>query len=184
MAGNHKSYRGLLFCLMAISKQKKQLTLAKLKAEVASSPSLVFVNFHGLLVSQATALRQALAVEGVSYLVVKKTLVKLALANSKATGEPPALEGEIALAYLPAGTDASADPIAPARGLRQFGEKLTSGLKIVGGIFDGRYLDSAAMMEIASIPSRLVLLSRLVAVLNSPLVALVATLDAAAKKQS
>src|SRR3954463_9686987 len=98
---------------MAISKAKKGEILEKLKEGVKTAKSLVFVNFHGLNVSDTTALRRNLRNEGVSDAVTKKSLTKRVLAEEKFEGESPELPGELAIAW-------SEDLIAPARGIYAF----------------------------------------------------------------
>ena len=85
---------------MAITRAKKGEIVEKLRKAFKDAKSLVFVNFHGLNVANATLMRRALKSEGVSYTVAKKTLTKLALEGEKFKGVEPALEGELALAQL------------------------------------------------------------------------------------
>lgn len=151
-----------LFLLMAISKQKKGEITDKLGKALKSAKSLVFVNFHGLNVANATEMRRALSDEGVSYTVAKKTLTKRVLDAEKIDGDMPALEGELALAW-------SEDLVAPARGVHSFVKKFPEGLKILGGIFEGRYMSKSEMEEIATIPPLEVLRGKFVNIINSPI---------------
>ncbi|MEK7586613.1 MAG: 50S ribosomal protein L10 [Patescibacteria group bacterium] len=162
---------------MAISKQKKQEIIAKLAGVMKSAKTLVFVNFKGLKVSDSVTLRNNLKAEKVDYYVAKKTLLKKVLAENKFTGEAPSLDGEVALAYAP-------DELAPARLVQQFAEKLKEGLKIIGGVFDGKYLNAPEMVAIAKIPARPVLLGQLVNLINSPIAGLVVALNEIAKKRA
>jgi large subunit ribosomal protein L10 len=142
-------------------KSKKEEMIKGLEKAVKDSGSVVFVNFHGLKVSDETILRRELRDKGVNYKVSRKTLLKRALAG-KATGELPELSGEVAIAY-------SADQIAGAREVYNFQKNHKVSLGILGGIFDGKFLDSAKMTEIAMIPSREVLLAQFVNLINSPI---------------
>ena len=99
-----------LIKLMAISKDKKSEIVGKLKKVFKDAKSLVFVNFHGLNVTNATSMRKALKNEGVSYTVAKKTLISLVLKKEKFEGAEPLLDGELALAW-------GEDMIDPARGI-------------------------------------------------------------------
>ena len=161
---------------MAISKQKKQEIVAKLARVMKSAKTLVFVNFKGLKVSDSVVLRNNLKAEKVDYYVAKKTLLKRVLAENKFAGEAPKLDGEIALAY---GTD----ELAPARLVQQFAEKLKEGLKIIGGVFEGKYLSASEMVVMAKIPNRSVLLGQFVNLINSPIAGLVVALNEIAKKR-
>lgn len=147
---------------MAISKGKKVEIVDKLTSALKSANALVFVNFHGLKVSDATQLRRTLKSEGVSYAVTKKSLTKRVLETEKFTGTQPELTGELAMAW-------SEDLVAPARGIYGFQKKFPEGINILGGVFEGRYMSKAEMEEIALIPSLQVLRGMFVNVINSPI---------------
>ena len=172
---------------MAISKQKKQEIIAKLSEVVKSAKTLVFANFKGLKVSDSVILRNNLKAEKVNYFVAKKTLLKRVLAENKFAGEAPKLDGEVALAYLSRQSETpvdGADELAPARLVQQFAEKLKEGLKIIGGVFEGKYLSASEMVVIAKIPNRSVLLGQFVNLINSPIAGLVVALNEIAKKRA
>jgi large subunit ribosomal protein L10 len=162
---------------VAITKEKKTEILEKLKGIVDKSKSMVFVNFHGLSVGDTTTMRSKLREEGVGYFVSKKTLTKIALDGSKATGDVPSLDGELAIAY------SSEDETLPAREIYEIGKKFKDGLQILGGIFDGVFKNKEEMMEIAQIPSHQVLKGMFVNVINSPIQGLVVALNEVAKKK-
>ena len=157
---------------MAITKQKKLEIVAGLNEKLRRAATVVFVNFHGLNVAEATALRRNLRAQNVDLTVAKKTLIRRALGTQAATGDLPDLPGEIALA---------ASEMAPARGVYEFERERKETARIVGGIFEGRYLDAKAMTELAMIPSREILLGRLLWMLNSPLQRLAIVLGQIAK---
>ena len=79
-----------------LQKSKKTEMIKELESAVKDSSSLVFVNFHGMEVSEETVLRRDLRKEGVHYKVSRKTLLARAL-QGKAEGEIPALAGEVSL---------------------------------------------------------------------------------------
>lgn len=160
---------------MAINKDKKVAIVKKLTQEVASAASLVFANFHGLSVADTTTLRKQLRGEGTGLMVAKKTLIRRALGEAGIAGELPALEGEVAVAY-------GGDPIAPARGVQNFAKLHPENLRILGGVYEGKYADAALMLELAAIPGREVLLGKLANLLSSPYQRLVLALDAISKK--
>ena len=124
--------------------------------------SLVFVNFRGLSVADSTEMRRTLKKENVSYVVAKKTLVKKALDAEKFTGTAPALEGELALAW-------GKDLVAPAREVYVFQKKFPDNLKIMGGVFEGRFMSIVEMEGIAQIPGLEVLRGKFVNIINSPI---------------
>lgn len=155
-------------------KSKKVDLIKKLEEEIKESQSLVFVNFHGLKVADETVLRRELRDKEVGYKVSRKTLLKRALAG-KAEGEIPELGGEVAIAF------SSKDSIAPAREVYNFQKTHKGLLNILGGIFEGKFVDGVKMQEIAMIPSREVLYAQFVNLINSPIQRLATVLDQIAK---
>jgi large subunit ribosomal protein L10 len=161
---------------MAITKDKKGEIVAKVSAAAKEAKTLVFVNFHGLPVAQTSELRKILRAQNVGYVVAKKTLLRRALADQNYSETMSELPGEIALAY-------SADQLAPAREIYAFQKKNADFLKIVGGVFDGKYVDAKFVTAIATIPGREVLLGQFLNVINSPIAGLVMALDQIAKQK-
>jgi|SRR3989344_4702921 len=158
---------------MAVSKAKKKEILENLKNITSKSNSLVFVNFHGLGVSNTTSMRKGLRDNKVGYVVAKKTLIKKTFEDAKFSGELPELTGEIAIAY-------GDDQIAPAREIYNFQKKSKDGLTILGGVFDGKFIGKEAMMGIATIPPLQTLYGQFVNLINSPIQGLVIALDSIA----
>ena len=162
---------------MARTKAQKKEIIEKVGKIIDGAKSLVFVNFHGLKVGDATAMRRKMTADKVGFFVAKKSLTTLALTEKKYQGTMPALVGEFGLAY---GTDL----VAPARGVYEFQKKFKDQLSIVGGVFDGAYMTKEEMIGIASIPPQDVLYGMFVNVINSPIQGLVVALDQIAKKKS
>lgn len=162
---------------MAISKQKKEEIVDKLTSALKSAKALVFVNFKNLSVGNTTDMRRDLKGEGVSYVVAKKTLTRRVLDGQKFEGEMPELPGELALAW-------SEDLTAPARGIFNFGKKFPGTLKILGGVFDGKYMSGSEMEEIALIPGLDVLRGKFVNIINSPLQRVTIAINEIAKAKS
>ncbi|MEI6581187.1 MAG: 50S ribosomal protein L10 [bacterium] len=150
-------------------KSKKEEMVKDLEKAVKDSGAVVFVNFHGLKVSDETVLRRDLRNQGVDYKVSRKTLLKRAL-TGKAEGTIPELSGEVAIAY-------SKDQVAGAREIYNFQKNHKGILNILGGIFEGKFIDGAKMTEIAMIPSREVLYAQFVNLINSPLQRFAVVLD-------
>jgi len=169
---------------MAITKEKKVEILAKLKNEVVKAKTIVFVHFKGLPVAEANNLRQTLRESATKFLVAKKTLIRKALTEAGLAGELPALDGEVALAYLPAGEAGGDDPLAPPRSVYEYEKKTQGQVKILGGIYESEFRDAAMMITLAQIPSREVLLGQLVGLLQSPIRGLAVALSEIAKQKS
>lgn len=160
---------------MAITKAKKSEIFEKMK-EVAKAPSITFVNFKGLSVADTTKMRKTLRENSVNYVVAKKTIAKKALNEAGIAGELPVMDGEIAFAY-------SEDMIAPAREVFKFQKEFADKVSIVGGVFEGKFMDKSGMTEIAIIPGMQTLRGMFVNIINSPIQGLVIGLDAIAKKK-
>lgn len=159
---------------MALTRQKKEEVLAKIKETISSAKSLVFVTFAGLTMAESFALRKELRANDSGLLVVKKTILKKALAEAGVKGDMPPMPGEIALSF-------GSDMIAPAKGVATFGKKIENKLKIVGGVVEGEYVDEVKMNTLASIPGLKELRGMFVNVINSPIQGFVVALDAIAK---
>lgn len=162
---------------MAITKQKKVEIVDKLSGAFKSAASIVFVNFKGLSVGNTTQMRQELKKQGVSYTVAKKTLTGRALDNEKFEGEKPELPGELSLAW-------GEDIVAPAREIYSFMKKFPENLKILGGVFQGKYVSVAEVEEMAKIPTLEVLRGKFVNIINSPIQRFAIALNELAKSRS
>lgn len=162
---------------MALTKDKKQSTVAAFKDMLKDAQSVAFVKFNGLTVKDTIALRRALRSAGVSYKVGKKTLIKRVLADMGISGDLPVLEGEIAVA-------ASTDVLAPAREVYEFQKGHKEQVSLVGGIFEGAYKDQATMLALATIPSRETLLSQIAYLLKSPMQRLAIAVNEVAKTKN
>ena len=160
---------------MALQRSKKEETIKELNKAINASESVVFVDFHGLNVSNETSLRRDLREKEVGYKVSRKTLLKRALLG-KAEGEIPSLTGEVAVAY-------SKDSVATAREIYNFHKAHSGLLKILGGIFEGKFVGPEKMTEIAMIPSREVLYAQFVNLINSPIQRFAVVLDQIAKSK-
>ncbi|MDE1975586.1 MAG: 50S ribosomal protein L10 [Patescibacteria group bacterium] len=161
---------------MARTKEQKKEIVEKLGKIMDDAKSLVFVNIHGLPVSDATAMRKKLKADKVGLFVAKKTLTGIALEAKKYEGSAPDMPGELALAY-------GDDLVAPARGVYEFQGKLKDKVTRVGGVFDGKYMNKEEMTAIAAIPPLKTLYGMFVNVINSPIQGLAMALDQIAKKQ-
>ena len=161
---------------MAINKNRKKEIYEKTEGILKDSNSVVFVNFKGLGVSDTTLLRDNLRNSGSSYTVTKKTIVKKALEGSSVEGEMPQLDGELALAY-------SGDLIAPAREVYEFQKKHKEKIDILGGIFEGVFMNREKMLSIAQIPAPQILRGQFVNLINSPIQSFVIALGKIAEKR-
>jgi large subunit ribosomal protein L10 len=146
---------------MAITRAKKEETVAKLEGALKTAKTLVFAKFKGLTVAEQNEMRKALRAQNVGYSVAKKTLIKRALANAGYEGALPELEGEIALV-------SGDDELAPARETAVFVKKFGDHLSFAGGVFGGKYVGRDEIVSIAAIPGMETLRAMFAQVINSP----------------
>ena len=140
----------------------KQPVVAEISAGIANAQSVVLVDYRGLTVEQDTELRKKLREAGVSYKVYKNTMMNFAFKGTEFEGLAPYLNGPSAMAY------SSEDATAPARVLAEFAKKANK-LEIKAGVVEGNVYDAKGMEAIANIPSRDVLIGRLLGSMQSPI---------------
>jgi len=155
---------------MPRTKTQKKEIIEKVKKIADDSKTLVFVNFHGIKVADATKIRRKLSSENIGLFVAKKSLMGKAFEGGKTTGTLPTLDGEVALVY-------GEDVVAPAR-------EIYDAIKIIGGVFEGAFADKDFMVSIAAIPPQKTLYAMLANVINSPIQGLVIGLSEIAKKKA
>ena len=134
----------------------------EIKGYVAEAKSAVLVDYRGLTVEQDTRLRKQLREAGVVYKVYKNTMLHLAVDVSDYAKLDENLEGPTAIAF---GIE---DETAPARILNDFAKEAES-LQFKGAVVDGEYYDEAGIKVLATIPSKEVLISKLLGSLQSPI---------------
>ena len=139
----------------------KKPIVDEIAACVKDAQSVVVVDYRGLTVEQDTKLRKNLREAGITYKVYKNTLMNFAFKGTEFEGLAPYLEGPSAVAV------SKDDATAPARILSEFA-KTADKLEIKAGVVEGTVFDAAGMAAIASIPSREVLISKLLGSLQSP----------------
>jgi large subunit ribosomal protein L10 len=153
----------------------KQPIVQEISDTIKDAQSVVVVDYRGLTVAEDTQLRRQLREAGVSYKVYKNTLVRRAVEGTEFESLKDVLEGPNAFAV------SAEDATAPARVLAEFAKKAPA-LEIRAGIVEGTFYDAEGMKAIASIPSREVLLSRLLGSMQSPVTNLARVLNQIAEK--
>ena len=145
----------------AILEQKKQV-VADLAEQIKASAAGVVVNYQGITVENDTALRKALREAGVKYVVMKNTLTGRACEMCGYGDMKQYLNGMTAIAI------SANDPIAPAKILKEYADKIDS-FKILAGYIDGAVIDVAGVENLASIPSKEVLIAKFLGSIKSPI---------------
>lgn len=153
----------------------KQPIVAEIAEAVKDAQSAVLVDYRGLTVEQDTALRKQLREAGINYKVYKNTMMKLAFKGTDFEALDEFLEGPSAIAI------SATDATAPARVLANFA-KTAPKLEIKAGVVEGKAYDAAGMAEIAKIPSREELISRLLGSMQSPITNMARVLNQIAEK--
>ena len=149
---------------------KKEATIEELRERIAGAPNLFLTDYAGLTVADITKLRGALRKDGTTYAVVKNTLFRIAAGDELADKLEAFLAGPTAIVF------GGADPVAPAKALKQFSDA-TKPVTVKAAYIDGKVVDTAQVAVLASLPSKDELLARLVGSLASPLRGLVTVLS-------
>jgi len=142
--------------------ENKKVVVEEIREKFSNAKSAILVNYRGLTVLEATDLRAKFREAGVEYKVYKNNLVKLAIKESSFEGLTADLSGPNAVAF------GYEDPVTPAKIIKDFA-KDHSNLELKAGVVEGEYYDNVKIIEIADIPSRDVLLSRLVGSFQAPI---------------
>ena len=140
----------------------KQPIVDKIAEEIKDAQSVVLVDYRGLTVAQDTELRKQLREAGVIYKVYKNTMMKRAFEGTDFAQLDEYLEGPNAIAI------SKEDATAPARIICDFAKKAEA-LEVKAGVVEGSVYDAAGIQELSKIPSREVLLSKLLGSLQSPI---------------
>ena len=142
--------------------EQKKAVVEGLADKLGRCASSVLVKYEGITVDEDTKMRKALREAGVEYAVIKNTLIGKACDRVGFEALKPNLEGmnAIAISYE--------DPIAPAKILKEYAEKIET-FEIRGGILEGSVVDAATVNELADIPPKEVLIAKLLGSMQSPL---------------
>lgn len=149
----------------------------EISASIKDAQSVVLVDYRGLTVEQDTQLRRNLREAGVTYKVYKNTYMTRAFKGTVCEDLTKYLEGPSAVAIS---TD---DATAPARLIAEFA-KTAEKLEIKAGVVEGTVYDAKGIAAIASIPSREVLISRLLGSLKTPVTNFARVLNQIAEKEN
>ena len=142
--------------------EQKQAVVAELAEKLKASPAGVVVNYQGITVDADTKMRKALREAGVSYMVMKNSLTGRACDEVGLGEMKQYLSGMTAIAI------AGEDPVAPAKVLKEYAEKVES-FEILAGYLDGQVVDKDTVNKLADIPSKEVLIAKLLGSIKSPL---------------
>ncbi len=156
---------------MQMTTQAKIDAVAEIAESLKSAQSVVLAEFKGLSVAQSQKLRGELRRQGVTFHVVKNTLLGKAAQQVGIQGLEPYLTGPTALAV------SRDDLVAPAKVLSGF-QRTNKELTIKGGVLEGLVIDAAQVRDLADLPPRDVLLAKVAGGMQAPLYAMASVLSA------
>ena len=155
------------------AKQEKQLIIDEIKAKLDGAQSAVVIDYMGITVAQADAMRRKLREENVDYTVYKNTLMKRAIEGTDFAPLADVLEGPSAIAI------SKEDATAPARVLNSIIKEFQK-MEFKAGVVEGNFYDNAGIEEVATITSRDELIAKFMGSIQSPVGKFVRTLAAIA----
>jgi ribosomal protein L10 len=161
---------------MKMKKEEKQQLVNELHEKFSTATVAILMEFNGLGVSEMTDLRQKLRGVKGELRVVKNTLARRATEGTSMTATREAFQGPIAVTF------GYADPVAPAKILKEFVDKRTEKIKVKIGVVEGQVLDSKGINMVASLPKKEVLIAVLMSRMQSPMSGLVGGLQGILRK--
>ena len=160
---------------MSLNRSEKEAVISEVTGLAAQAQTLVMAEYRGIKVADMTNLRNKARSSGVSLSVLKNTLARRAVAGSAFEVAADQMTGPLIYGF-------SVDAVAAAKVVADFA-KTNDKLVIRGGVFGGKALDANGVKELASIPSKEVLLSQLCGLLKSPISRTAVVLGALAAKK-
>ena len=139
----------------------KKPVVEEINIAVKDAQAVVVVRYSGMTVEQDTALRKELREAGITYKVYKNTMMNFAFAGTQCEALSKHLEGPNAIAI------SADDATAPARILAKYAKQVKH-MELVAGVVEGKYFDVAGVQALADVPSRDILLGRLLGSMQSP----------------
>jgi large subunit ribosomal protein L10 len=153
-----------------MARPEKTAAVAELVEDFKSAQATFLTEYRGLTVTSLKELRRSLGSE-TKYSVVKNTLTKIAAKDAGVDIDDALLAGPSALAFI------KGDPIAAAKSLKTF-QKENPALVIKGGIYEGKRVTAAEIMQLADLESREVLLSKLAGAMKASMAKAAQVFDA------
>ncbi|AQP43891.1 50S ribosomal protein L10 [Tessaracoccus flavus] len=144
-----------------MARPDKAAKVAELADQFSNSAAAVLTEYRGLTVKDLKELRRSLG-ENASYAVAKNTLTAIAAKEAGIEGIEDTLTGPTAIAFV------SGDIAAATKGLRDFAKAHPS-LAIKGGVLEGKFLDAQAVLKLADLESREVLLAKMAGAMQANL---------------
>ena len=160
---------------MSLNRSEKQVVLEEVAALAAKAQTLVLAEYRGVTVAGMTQLRAQARAAGVTLSVLKNTLARRALAGTSFEVASDEMTGPLIYGF-------SEDAVAAAKVVAEFA-KTNDKMVIRAGVYSGKALDADGVKELASIPTKEVLLSQLLGLMQSPVSRTARVLAALAEKK-
>jgi len=155
-----------------LNKEDKQYLISELHEKMKSAKAVFLADFRGLNVTQATELRNQLRKANVEYKVVKNTLLELASRGTDKESLSSHYVGPTAIAF------SYDDPVEAAKVLSKCAKDMQANFKLKAGVLTGKTISVQDIQALAELPSREVLLAKLLGTMNAPIESFVRTLAA------
>ena len=160
---------------MSLNRSEKEAVISDVTSLAAKAQTLVMAEYRGISVADMTKLRAEARSKGVTLSVLKNTLARRAVAGSAFEVIGDQMTGPLIYGF-------SEDAVAAAKVVADFA-KTNDKLVIRGGAFGGKVLDVEGVKQLANIPSKEVLLSQLLGLMQSPISRTARVLAALAEKR-
>lgn len=160
---------------MSANLETKKQVVEDIKAKIQNAKSVVFIDYKGLTVAEDTDFRNEFRKADCEYKVLKNTLVRKAFNELGVTDFDSDLNGPTAVAF---GKDETGASRVVVEACKKFNDKIS----VKSAYVDGSYVDANGVKVFASIPSREVLLAKMLGSLQSPITGLAIALKAIADK--
>ena len=160
---------------MSLNRSEKEAVISDVTSLAAKAQTLVMAEYRGITVADMTKLRNEARSKGVTLSVFKNTLARRAVAGSAFEIVGDQMTGPLIYGF-------SEDAVAAAKVVADFA-KTNDKLVIRGGAFGGKALDVDGVKQLANIPSKEVLLSQLLGLMQSPISRTARVLAALAEKR-
>lgn len=160
---------------MSLNRNEKAAVVADVTAQVARSQTLAMAEYRGLTVADLDKLRRSAREKGVYLHVLKNTLARRAVAGTSFEVAAEHMAGPLIYGF-------SEDAVAAAKVVAEFA-KTNDKLVVKAGAYGGKALDANGVKALAAIPSKEVLLSQLLGLMQSPVSRMARVLAALAEKR-
>ncbi len=160
---------------MSLNRSEKESVIRDVSELASKAQTLVMAEYRGVTVADMTKFRSSARSNGVSLNVLKNTLARRAVKGSAFEVVSDQMTGPLVYGF-------STDAVAAAKVVAEF-SKINAKLVIRGGAYGGKALDVDGVKQLASIPSREVLLAQLLGLMQSPIARIARVLAAVAEKK-